>query len=303
MSFNRSNRRKKRGSWSHRRRREHFYRELKSISTEQDFDPHSTYGKFIIKKLMFDLTKYKSYKTNLNIELQSLSREETSLNELISKNKEDIRIKRWRAIDERAIAITQNDNKVLSWIHKTSWLIAVFSSFGTYIIFNSLVATVLVFLVSLYVFFFETARRLDYQKSKLLKRAEEELRDVDFDIDITRYKTECKRKIEDLKLSVLQLQNQVDKIIFDIQFKELLFLDEEKLKFILSDKFYTSTDWRKVRDKTLSIQINVCRSCGTEENLSVDHVLPRSKYPHKALDYKNTQILCIKCNSSKGNRI
>jgi len=43
-----------------------------------------------------------------------------------------------------------------------------------------------------------------------------------------------------------------------------------------------------------------CRHCGTTENLSIDHVIPRSKGGPDTED--NLQVLCVPCNSSKGVR-
>ncbi|WP_425289641.1 HNH endonuclease [Shewanella algae] len=44
-----------------------------------------------------------------------------------------------------------------------------------------------------------------------------------------------------------------------------------------------------------------CNRTKAEHNivLHVDHILPRSKYPHKALDINNMQILCEDCNLGK----
>lgn len=36
--------------------------------------------------------------------------------------------------------------------------------------------------------------------------------------------------------------------------------------------------------------------------MHVDHIKPRSLYPHLALDIANLQIMCNECNVSKGNR-
>lgn len=88
------------------------------------------------------------------------------------------------------------------------------------------------------------------------------------------------------------------------QIKALLksLLTDSKRKFILSNKFYTSTDWINVRDSRLRSSPNSCARCNSDNDLTVDHIKPRSKFPELALDLNNTQILCRSCNSSKGYR-
>lgn len=44
-----------------------------------------------------------------------------------------------------------------------------------------------------------------------------------------------------------------------------------------------------------------CRGCGSEKDLTVDHVLPLSKGGSD--DLENLQFLCLPCNSSKGGRV
>jgi len=46
---------------------------------------------------------------------------------------------------------------------------------------------------------------------------------------------------------------------------------------------------------------NRCLSCGSQENLQLDHIKPVSKYPELTFNPSNFQILCRKCNSKKSN--
>lgn len=46
---------------------------------------------------------------------------------------------------------------------------------------------------------------------------------------------------------------------------------------------------------------NKCLSCGTYNNLSIDHIIPKSLGGKN--NHDNLQTLCIKCNRKKGNRI
>lgn len=45
----------------------------------------------------------------------------------------------------------------------------------------------------------------------------------------------------------------------------------------------------------------VCRGCGAEKLLTIDHIIPLSLGGSDAED--NLQILCVSCNGRKGNRL
>ena len=61
----------------------------------------------------------------------------------------------------------------------------------------------------------------------------------------------------------------------------------------------SSAKWRKIRQSVIN-RDGCCQMCGTEERLSVDHIVPR----HLGGDDNptNLQVLCSSCNSSKGGR-
>lgn len=66
-------------------------------------------------------------------------------------------------------------------------------------------------------------------------------------------------------------------------------------------EFYQTSDWRLLREKVLSIYGSTCMSCGntpeqTGKSPHVDHIRPRSAYPHLQLDIRNLQVLCENCN-------
>lgn len=68
--------------------------------------------------------------------------------------------------------------------------------------------------------------------------------------------------------------------------------------------FYNSQAWRKLRYKVLTAQGRVCACCKitpreTDEPFEVDHIKPRSKYPHLALEESNLQVYCKSCNRGK----
>jgi len=70
--------------------------------------------------------------------------------------------------------------------------------------------------------------------------------------------------------------------------------------------FYASAEWNIVRRLVLREASRKCQVCGKlirrKSDITVDHVLPRSKFPHLALERSNLQVLCRICNSRKGDR-
>jgi len=67
--------------------------------------------------------------------------------------------------------------------------------------------------------------------------------------------------------------------------------------------FYTSAAWRVIRYKALLRSSGRCQCCGSRPTptaaLHVDHIKPRSRYPHLALSLDNLQVLCSHCNLGK----
>lgn len=43
-----------------------------------------------------------------------------------------------------------------------------------------------------------------------------------------------------------------------------------------------------------------CLKCGSQDNLQIDHIMPVCLGGHNHID--NLQVLCLKCNSEKGDR-
>lgn len=85
-------------------------------------------------------------------------------------------------------------------------------------------------------------------------------------------------------------------------------LQEEKRQRVESEQFYTSSDWRILRQNFLHTQrktnghyiCHYCNSLIVHDELTVDHFKPRSKFPDLALTMSNLRIACRQCNSSKG---
>lgn len=73
-----------------------------------------------------------------------------------------------------------------------------------------------------------------------------------------------------------------------------------------SKKFFDSREWKEVRYQALRHYGGSCLLCGAKASdgakLHVDHIKPRSRYPHLALSLGNIQVLCADCNIGKGSR-
>lgn len=74
----------------------------------------------------------------------------------------------------------------------------------------------------------------------------------------------------------------------------------------LGSEFYQTDEWRRLRYRVLEKYGGRCMACGRTAKdgvvIHVDHIRPRSKYPHLQLTYDNLQVLCEDCNLGKGNK-
>jgi 5-methylcytosine-specific restriction endonuclease McrA len=62
----------------------------------------------------------------------------------------------------------------------------------------------------------------------------------------------------------------------------------------------STSQWRRIREQIIK-RDGCCQMCGTEDRLTVDHIVPRI---HGGDDNpSNLQVLCSQCNSSKGGRL
>jgi 5-methylcytosine-specific restriction endonuclease McrA len=66
--------------------------------------------------------------------------------------------------------------------------------------------------------------------------------------------------------------------------------------------FYDSPEWIQLRKLVNKFYEPKCMKCGVIKTVfHVDHIYPRSKYPHLELDPDNVQRLCKNCNMEKMN--
>ena len=74
----------------------------------------------------------------------------------------------------------------------------------------------------------------------------------------------------------------------------------------MSGGFYESPRWLDLRYRVLNKSGGCCKLCGcrasADNPLQVDHIKPRSKFPHLELAESNLQVLCRNCNQGKSNK-
>ena len=74
-----------------------------------------------------------------------------------------------------------------------------------------------------------------------------------------------------------------------------------------ADRFYSSPEWWELRKRVIHEQGRTCAECQKsirrQDDLTVDHIQPRSKFPALGLDFANLRVLCRSCNSRKGDRL
>lgn len=66
--------------------------------------------------------------------------------------------------------------------------------------------------------------------------------------------------------------------------------------------YYTKEEWAVAREAVFSRDGRICYMCQCEAT-QVDHVLPKSKYPHLALDLTNLKPICWPCNRKKNTQV
>jgi len=75
------------------------------------------------------------------------------------------------------------------------------------------------------------------------------------------------------------------------------------VKFKGEVPFYETDAWKRLRYEVLRKYGARCQCCGRTRHdnvvIHVDHIKPRSRYPHLELDINNLQVLCEPCNMGK----
>ncbi|MDP3462166.1 MAG: HNH endonuclease signature motif containing protein [Bacteroidales bacterium] len=282
--------------------RSYYYRLLISIEPSEEFDPNSTFGKYIMGKTIFDLKKYKNIKNDINNLSDRAAQQSKYLNQVQKENRYEETRRRNKAIDEITTRIVVNKYLIIAHYKVTALIISIALLGLYYGSIDSFIGIMWLFSINYIVLVIVGKFIYSKLKNEYQSQAEIEIKNQNFSFDLKGKEKKIQDEINITKSEIRELKKQL--FLHTLQLKLKLFdlLDDEKLRFILSDQFYNSTDWKKIREQALSLHENVCVFCGNTETITVDHISPRSKYPELALDINNTQILCINCNRSKGNR-
>ena len=81
---------------------------------------------------------------------------------------------------------------------------------------------------------------------------------------------------------------------------------KKKRKSRATSPAWVDSKWRAVRYKALKVGNGSCCLCGATAKdgvkLHVDHIKPKSLYPHLEYELSNLQVLCEDCNMGKSNK-
>lgn len=162
----------------------------------------------------------------------------------------------------------------------------------------------------------KTAEHQVIIKSRQLSRLTKEWPDLSVDLEVLLPKEQPKksrskktkgRSAQNLRI-MADLERELGRPL-SANVEQVVFVAKQKTqtkKPYLYDGFYETREWRELRYKALVLNGAVCQCCGATRNdgikLHVDHIKPRSKFPHLQLDLTNLQILCEDCNLGKSNK-
>jgi len=284
---------------------EFYFNYLETIIQKKiGVDPNKTFGKLLIKKSIPKLRSHKKLENQLNNAKNEIKLFKGKFSKVIEyeRGKIDSELRKKRFIIQNEISST---NLIYKVQNSTSFIYLYLLLF---IVSSHLLQSTGFFYVSLNII-------LGIYLFKLINREASKI--FDSNKDVNQEKVD-KKKIDlhvqnvksDLNLKFLLMDKRLNiliKKVFESKNEIILFtdnfLENERLKFILGEKFYSSMEWRSLREKIFKNKLKKCVKCGSKYDLEVDHIKPRSKYPDLALSFDNLQILCKKCNVTKGNRL
>ena len=91
-----------------------------------------------------------------------------------------------------------------------------------------------------------------------------------------------------------------------IRLKIVELAEDRKRRIEEAEQFLSSPEWNMLRKQVIKQKGRVCAECGQRirknNDITVDHIKPRSRYPELALKLGNLRVLCRSCNSRKGDR-
>ena len=130
---------------------------------------------------------------------------------------------------------------------------------------------------------------------------------------LTKYKKEIKLYAWEGKRVVVSLSHILDdfKIVTQVDLLQCIHKfnkkkPKKKKKAKATSPMWIDSKWRAVRYKALKAGNGSCCLCGATAKdgvkLHVDHIKPKSLYPHLEYELSNLQVLCEDCNIGKSNK-
>lgn len=284
--------------------REYYYGRLKRITSCSTFDPNTTYGKYMMRHLIRMLRGQRKLEQAIRSQNNNISslaqKEEERIAELKSK------FETQRRLGIRDVAKTKAKKQSFGY-YAAPFALYLLSTYLIFLMSEFLINAIALLVIVLF-FVFATAYSIGESiQSKIidkyLTQAENEYSGRPVEEILLPYKVKSEKILDEQKTQISTMNQELKVMNRTITENISELMGNKKLTFILSDDFYNSTDWIQIRDQAFNRGPRVCRYCGSTDDLTVDHIKPRSKYPELALTVNNTQILCRSCNSSKGNRV
>lgn len=279
--------------------REYYFRILSKIAGPLYFEVHSTFGKIVMKRIKPLLKEYKVYSDKLSTaQFEFNARLDKKIAFLVDEKERNLKTKRDQ---ETARNARSSDfyNLIYFFAHYSFYICLILGAVLGYQ--YKEIDYFLGFLL-LGIVLFPT---LVSAERKIYKSYEDLNQIADDKFELENFKkalSETKKEKYSQDNAIKELERLVDFKVKQIQKKIYNDLKDENLRFILSDQFYNSIEWRKLREAALKKGPKKCCKCSSTAHLEVDHIKPRSKYPEIALEKSNLQILCRTCNRSKSNK-
>lgn len=282
----------------------YYFEYLSDIVKNIEVDPNTTFGKLFLKKITPKLKLHRKLKNEFLGSKNEIFFFKKKLNQAIEdekKNKDSLLSGlRYQKQKEKAL-----NNKFYKTQNSTYFrLFYFFFFFINTIILSATKHYVYVFLnVFLGIFFWQVIERKSQKIFDSHKNFEQESIDnevIKKHVQNITSDSNSNSKLLLMKKRKKELNNVVLNCEIEIKQFTKEFLDDNFIKFVLSEDFYASIEWRNLRQKVLKNDPNLCSLCGKNYDLEVDHIRPRSKFPNLALRIDNLQILCKSCNTSKG---